>query len=76
LDATKLNIDTWTRSLDRFEKFDIGVYKNIQSECEKSIRELNDNLDSFKETSMKNKYKKSEKVVTDFEKNQISFDYK
>lgn len=74
LDATKLNLDMWTRSLDRF--FDVGVYKTIQSKCEKSIRELKDELDSFKETSMKNKYKESEKAVSDFEKIQISFDYK
>lgn len=75
LNAKKLDLDNWTRYLDNF-KVDCKKFANIQNKCETEISQLNDDLESFQEIFLINKYRKYEQDVKDFEKIEICFHYK
>jgi hypothetical protein len=75
LNATKLDLDVWTKYLDKL-KVDSGEFKNIQNKCEVSIDNLQNQLDSFENTLLMNKFDETQVEVEGFENIQISFDYK
>jgi hypothetical protein len=74
-DIEKLDLDEWTSYLSEF-KVNCKEYENIENKCEESIGQLQNELDGFKKSLLMDKFYENEKVVIDFEKIKISFDYK
>jgi hypothetical protein len=75
LETTKLDLDIWTKILDKF-KVDSDKFENIQKTCEASTENLQNQLDSFENTLLMNKFDETQVEVEGFENIQISFDYK
>lgn len=66
----KTKLIEWSSALNEL-KFDQQKWKRIQNECERAIRELNQQLTSFEKELLLNKYLVKNKTINDFEGVQI-----
>jgi chromosome segregation ATPase len=75
LEKTKLDLDMWTKYLDKF-KIDCKECEIIQRKCKETVDKLQEQLELFQESLLMSNFEKTEKVVNGFEKLGILFDYK